>query len=155
MATGVQAVERFSEELEIIPAAVERAARALKETNPPMWAKGKQGGGKNAAHVTPQHVINLLLALMATDTRTEAPEAARSYRDLTPQRKHEETSEQCGAETRTSSQTFLAHGLGSLLTGNQPWKESWIPRDTNLGMVLEAVVREACKPQYRTKSLSQ
>jgi hypothetical protein len=80
MATGIQAVERFSEELEIIPAAVERAARALKETNPPMWAKGKQGGGKNAAHVNPQHVVNLLLALMATDTSPDYSPAKRTGR---------------------------------------------------------------------------
>jgi hypothetical protein len=36
-----------------------------------------------------------------------------------------------------------------LLTGNQPWKDSPVSKDANLGTALEAIVREACKPHDR------
>jgi hypothetical protein len=86
MTTGAQATEAIAKSTGVSLTLVERAARILKEADADLWPKAKKGGGKGAAHVTPSHLVNLLLALMTADPITEAPEVVPRYRNLIPGR---------------------------------------------------------------------
>jgi hypothetical protein len=80
--TGAQATERLAKPTGISLTFAERAARILKEADADLWPKAKKGGGKGAVHVTPAHLVNLLLTLMAADPLTEAPAIVPRYRNL-------------------------------------------------------------------------
>jgi hypothetical protein len=84
MATGAQATERVAKSTGVSVTYVERVARILKEADADLWPKARKGGGKGAAHVMPSHLVNLLLALMAADPITEAPEIVPRCRALIP-----------------------------------------------------------------------
>jgi hypothetical protein len=86
MTTVAQATEAIAKSTGVSLTLVERAARILKEADADLWPKAKKGGGKGAAHVTPSHLVNLLLALMTADPITEAPEVVPRYRNLIPGR---------------------------------------------------------------------
>jgi hypothetical protein len=82
MATGAQATEEIAKPAGVSLTFAERAARILKEADADLWPKARKGGGKGAAHVTPAHLVNLLLTLMAADPLTEAPAIVPRYRNL-------------------------------------------------------------------------
>jgi hypothetical protein len=88
MTTGAQATEAIAKATGVSLTLVERAARILKEADADLWPKAKKGGGKGAAHVTPAHLVNLLLTLMGADPLTEAPAIVPRYRNLIAESPH-------------------------------------------------------------------
>lgn len=82
MATGADAITAIADATGLLPATVGRAARALREAGGDLWPQSMPGGGRNANHVQPHHLVNLTLALMGADPLTDAPEAVSSLRQL-------------------------------------------------------------------------
>jgi hypothetical protein len=80
--TGAQAVERIAEATGLLPSAVFRTARALREADPTLWPEAKKGGRRGAAHVEPRHLVNLALALAVADPVATLPDAVAIYRAL-------------------------------------------------------------------------
>jgi hypothetical protein len=83
VATGAQAIGRIAAETGLLPATVLRAARTLREADPSLWPMAGRGGGKVAAHVEPQHLVNLGFAL-TVEPITDAPEAVKWLASLAP-----------------------------------------------------------------------
>ncbi len=82
MATGAEAIEVVARVTGILPATVGRAARALREAGQDFWPQAAPGGGKNARHVRPHHLVNLAVALAIADPLTDAPEQSLAFRNL-------------------------------------------------------------------------
>lgn len=83
MATASEAISRIAEATGILPATVFRAARYLREHDTALWPQGAQGRGREA-HVDPSHLTNVVLALVAADPLTTAPEVVARLRELVP-----------------------------------------------------------------------
>jgi hypothetical protein len=66
----------------MLPSTVFRAARALREADATLWPEAAKGGGRGAAHVEPQHLVNLAIAVAASDYITRAPQVVVGYRGL-------------------------------------------------------------------------
>jgi hypothetical protein len=82
MATGADAITAIADATGLLPATVGRAARALREAGGDLWPQSMPGGGRNARHVQPHHLVNLTLALMGADPITDAPELVSFCRCL-------------------------------------------------------------------------
>jgi len=82
VATGAQAVERTARVTGKSFSTVDRIARAEKQDARAQFARGAPGGGKNAAHVTNVHLVNLVFGL-AADPITAAPDTAEEFGGLT------------------------------------------------------------------------
>src|SRR3954452_16586483 len=136
MTTGAQATEAIAKPAGVSLTLVERAARILKEADTDLWPKARKGGGKGAAHVTPSHLVNLLLALMTADPITEAPEIVPRYRALIP-----------GGYRRHGVDVF-EHGhvdsMADILNEFCP--------GTNLGERLEGLVRNLMDDEIRDRA---
>ena len=136
MATGAQATERVAKATGVSVTYVERAARILKEADADLWPKARKGGGKGAAHVMPSHLVNLLLALMAADPITEAPEIVPRCRAMIPVLKNDLASNEFepGLEAR------IVAILDDFCPG------------TNLGERLEGLVRTLMRTNNRARA---
>jgi hypothetical protein len=78
----VRATERVARVIGILPSVAFRAARAMREVDPALWPSAEKGGGHGAAHVELPHLVNLVLALAASDTVTQAPKVAAGWRGM-------------------------------------------------------------------------
>src|SRR5690349_18507821 len=82
MATGAEAVERLATATGRLPSAVFRLARVMRETDPTLWPIAGRGGGRGGAHVKPEHLVALMIALATADPVAAAPEIVNGYRAL-------------------------------------------------------------------------
>ena len=82
MATGAQAIEAIARATGLLPATVGRAARSLREAGQDLWPQAAPGGGKNAVHVRPGHLVNLVIALAVADPLTTAAVLTVIFRSL-------------------------------------------------------------------------
>lgn len=80
MVTTSQAIERVRDGLSLPDATVRYAARYLADAG--LWPKGGRGGGKNAAHIELDHLVNLILALTVSDELRSAPALVADFRAL-------------------------------------------------------------------------
>jgi hypothetical protein len=136
MATGAQATEKVAKATGVSVTYVERAARILKEADADLWPKAKKGGGKGAAHVMPAHLVNLLLALMAADPITEAPEIVPRCRAMMPDLKNDLASD----EFETGQENHIAAILDDFCPG------------ANLGEKFEGLVRTLMEIDNRARA---
>ncbi len=81
MATGVQSLEKLGRVTGKSFSTLDRIARALKQDARRQWVLGTPGGGKNSAHVTKEHLVNIGFGLGA-DPITSAPETVEEFGDL-------------------------------------------------------------------------
>lgn len=84
MATGAEAIDQIASAVELPRVTVARAARALREAKRDLWPQALPGGGKNANHVRPHHLNNLIFALMCADPISQAPFLVQRYLELVP-----------------------------------------------------------------------
>lgn len=139
MTTGAQATEAIAGPTGTSLTFAERAARILKEADADLWPKARKGGGKGAAHVTPAHLVNLLLTLMAADPLTEAPAIVPRYRNLiVDQRRHPEVDV---FETKSFSHTDRMTAI----------LDEFCP-GSNLGERLEGLVRNLMDVETRNRA---
>jgi hypothetical protein len=59
-----------------------RLARVMRETEPSLWPAAGKGGGKSGAHVEPEHLVALTLALAVADPIATAPRIVSGYQAL-------------------------------------------------------------------------
>jgi hypothetical protein len=135
MATGAQATERVAKATGVSVTYVERAARILKEADADLWPKARKGGGKGAAHVMRPHLVNLLLALMAADPITEAPEIVPRCRAMMPDPKNDLASD----EFETGQEARILGILDAFCPGS------------NLGERFEGLVRTLMQTDNRAR----
>jgi hypothetical protein len=82
MATGPETTKRIGQSTgEVLKTSA--VAKIQKQQDPPMMPRSPQGGGENAEHAEPYHLINLILGVAVADPVAEAPSAVRRYRALT------------------------------------------------------------------------
>jgi hypothetical protein len=136
MATGAEATEKLAKATQVSVTYVERAARVLKEADADLWPKARKGGGKGAAHVTPSHLVNLLLALMAADPITEAPVIVPRCRAMIPILNNDLAS----SEFETGREKHIAAILDDLCPG------------MDLGERLEGLVRTLTRTANRARA---
>ena len=120
MATTSEALTRITAATGLPAATVEQTAKYLRADSRGYWPKGGKGGGKSAAHITADHAINLILALMGADPLTDAPNAVERLRGLVPTARREYTTingVMVAAPTEWQNDTArtLAHCLGNIV----------------------------------------
>jgi hypothetical protein len=81
MATAPECIARFEREDLFLTSPV-RMGRALREQGSDLWPSSPIGGGANAPHVEPRHLVNFLLA-QAGGQPSEAAVAVAALRELT------------------------------------------------------------------------
>jgi len=82
MATGPETTRRIGQSTDEV-LKTSAVAKIQKQQDPPMMPRSPQGGGENAEHAEPYHLINLILGVAVADPVAEAPSAVRRYRALT------------------------------------------------------------------------
>jgi hypothetical protein len=82
MATGAEAIERLAKATGRLPSAVFRLARVMRETDSTLWPAAGKGGGKSGAHVEPEHLVALAIAVAVADPIAAAPRIVTGYRDM-------------------------------------------------------------------------
>lgn len=137
MATGAEAVEAIAAAAgPAFPAGtVKGTARVLKEAKRDLWPFGGRGGGKNAAHVEPHHLANLIMAL-ASSQPGDAVVAVAALRQL----------------RRAARKVIQRHptqvpGSRTALIGQVTDRRD--PDERDFGAMLDTLVGEASDPDWR------
>jgi hypothetical protein len=136
MATASAAIDSIADVTGIPQATVFRGARALREADTSLWPQGAAGRGR-AAHVEPEHLVNIVLGLATADPLTEAAERAAVYRSLVL------------GECRLSEDMEIAGQILTFWTNLRPnkllWPRTILPGRT-LGEGFVALVDELANP---------
>jgi hypothetical protein len=82
MVTTAHAIDRIAEVAGVLQATGVRCARALREADVNLWPQGSAGIGM-AAQVEPQHLVNLVIGITASDTIAASAKTVKALGDMT------------------------------------------------------------------------